>query len=200
MEKAIHFIKKYSFEITVMSILTAISAALYCIYPLSGVVFASLCLLIQACAYKDNQRKEQEQLQRLEYIYYRYQETAELVYSIFKTFDYVGFNPTDKYSICYPDDYFHINAQDIVVFRYRCVLKTPIETDTSTLRRMINEANESSPYYQGLYVLKITQENGFASIVVTYQDETTKQFIQDYERRILKKTQHTKVNTADQDF
>lgn len=200
MENIIAFIKKYSFEITVISILTAISAALYCIYPVSGVAFAMLCLFVQACAYKNRQRTDQEHLQRLTCIYNCYQETAELAFSIFKTFEYLGFMPIDRFSVCYPDDYFHINNQGVIVFRFKCVLKAPIETELHTLRGMINGAIENNPFYRGLYVLQITQLNDTATIVVTYRDETTEQYIKDYEHKNLKRLQQKAVSTADQDF
>lgn len=195
-----NFIKKHSFEITVLSILIAIFSVIMLFNQTIAYIWAGGWILIYAVLIKDEQNQNQQNMITAQEIDNLYVRIATPLFSLLNEYGFLGLHLLNENSIRLTSDYVRFPCKTFPIFRYKVLLKDTFQTDKESLRKILNERIEQEIFYQPLYILHIMQTENVLKIVVILNDcSATQDYISEMEKRYLQK-QEIHVDTTAEDF
>lgn len=201
MNKLINYLKKYSLEITLVSIAIAIFTTLMLINRLLAFAYLGFWISVYVLVCKQEETQKSNRTFQLSEIYTVYVNTASVLYTLLNEYAFLGLHIPSENSLCYPNDYFRIYKQTFPIFRYKLTVTDSFRTEPEELRKILNERIEQELFYQPIYILRILKErNNLLSVVIVIDDcPVTHEYIQEKQRAMLKK-QNVHVNTNVEDF
>lgn len=193
--------KKYSFQITVTSIIFAVFSLIMLINTGAACLWAAFVVLVFTWYIRQEQTEQYQKLKHAHAVENTYAGVASILFALLNEFNFLGLHLTaNECCVRCPDDYVRYAKQGFPVFRYRALIKDSFQTGEEDFRAMLNDRIAQELFYQPMYILRIRRTGDRIYIFAILNNcPETDAFIREYEKHKIQ-AQQTNVDTNVEDF